>query len=290
MVGGLSCSTEKNYKNLWKKVCEENIMTEGRGAVVEFLDRHTYYMKRNYLLAIYHFLKDEEFRKELGVSEEDFLYYRKLMRDICLEDTLSRVKRDITENESENYISWDHVLRIRNIRKEMKDRKGRPSQGNHMMYIITCLYTYLPPQRGQVFYNCYIDKDIEGANMIDLSCGKLIVREHKVKKAYGTIELELGEELVEILREYKNKWLGCDGGRLLSTDQGKEVSESSFNRMMNNIFGNGISTNMLRKIYVSHMVGGGGMTIDERKKLAKNMGHSINTQEYMYHKRQFITV
>jgi hypothetical protein len=71
---------------------------------------------------------------------------------------------------------------------------------------------------------------------------------------------------------------------LLSTTTGRPVSEVSFNKLMTNIFGKGISTNMMRKIYVTDKLENEELSIAERKELAHIMGHNISTQEFMYNK------
>ena len=262
-------STRIKYDRLMKNMKHLEDFSD-REATMEFMEEQTVQMRRSYLLALVNHLKCIDDR------EDDYKYYRKICRDICLEDSLNRVKRAPTEREKSSYISWSEVLRIRSIREGLKDR----SNGDYMMYVIVCLYTYIPPQRGQVYYNCYIDKDVEGSNLIDLNVGKLFVRCHKTSKVYDTITINLPTGLIEVLIEYKSK---CIDGRLLSTSTGRVVSNVSFNGMMERIFGSGISTNMLRKIYVTNMLAD-DVNMDIRKDIAKKMGHSVSTQALIYNK------
>lgn len=266
----LSHKTRMKYNHLISNMKDLGDFSN-RELIMSFLDSQTFHMKRNYLLALIDYLKKD--------GGNDYKYYRNIARNVCMEDTLKRVKRAPTEDEKSNYISWKQILDIRSVREELKTR----SNSDHMLYIITCLYTYIPPQRGQVYYNCYIDRDVEGSNLIDLNKKELVVREHKTMKAYGNIIIELPDELVRILEEYKplsNK----NNYRLLSTTTGRPVSEVSFNKLMTNIFGKGISTNMMRKIYVTDKLENEELSIAERKELAHIMGHNISTQEFMYNK------
>ena len=61
------------------------------------------------------------------------------------------------------------------------------------------------------------------------------------------------------------------------------MDSSMFTSFIHSIFDKNISTDMLRKIYISHRVKE-GITMEERKRIADIMGHSVLTQEFMYNK------
>lgn len=267
MDNSLAPVTENKYKKLYDKIideCGENIPV-----ILVFLEKQTYFMRRHYLLAICHYRKDCP----------DIETYRALLRNICLEDNLARVKRPPTKREKENFMKWEDIIKLRNQRWEAVYH----SYGDHMIYVLLCLYTMIVPQRGQVYYNCYLDKDVEGSNFINLTTKVLVVREHKTKKTYGEIVLPICPELYDILKVYKEQWYKEEGGLLLKTSTGLAYNDSGFAKLMNTIFGKNISTNMLRKIYISSNVN--IMDIDSRKQLASQMGHSVTTQEFMYNKK-----
>ena len=256
--------TTRKYAHLMSKLSNWDL--SDIESVMTFLDAQSVFMRRDYLLAIVN-------------HNPDCKFYRKILRDFCLAETLSRVKRQMTEGERDNFMTWAEVIAIRECRKELKDR----SDGDHMIYVLLCLYTMLPPQRGQVYYNCWIDKDVKGANLLDLDGRRLVVRAYKTMKTYGDIVIELPDELVKVLIEWKPKCLA--DGRLLSTSTGRAVSESSFTHLMYTIFGQKVSTNMIRKIYVTNALKNEEISIDDRREMARLMGHSISTQEFMYNKK-----
>jgi hypothetical protein len=263
----LSDSTVGTYKRLM--ISLGHIDLGDRGMVNEFLSEQTTNMERMYLMAIINKLK-------VSGDGELLAYYQELGRKASLLDTLIRTKRPSTKEEKENYMAWSDILALVDVRHRLKNKDVY----SHMIYVLLSLYTLLPPQRGQVYYNCYIDKDVDKSNMIDTTQKKLIIRQHKTMGAYGSITLDISDELNAILLEWAPN---CIDSRLLSTARGKEVSGTSFTNLMYIIFGKKISTDMIRKIYITEKLKSIG-SLAEREKLASDMGHSVVIQEFMYNK------
>lgn len=239
-----------------------------RKTVLDFLGNQTPSMKRMYLMAIIDKIKDNK-------DTDTYEFYREMAREASVIDKFDRINRPMTEGEKANFIGWNQVIKLRDSRKE---RIGQ-SDYDHMMYVVLCLYTMLPPQRGQVYYNCYINRDVDGSNAIEIRDGRsmLVVRQHKTMRAYGEILLDINNELRDVLMQWYPR---CIDGKLLSCG-----SSTAFTNLMYNIFGQKISTDMLRKIYVTENVRNGNLSIIEREALARKMGHSLSTQEFMYNKK-----
>jgi integrase len=204
--------------------------------------------------------------------------YKELSRHYKKIDDDKRIKANSNAQEVENYIKWSDILELRETYKREDDTS--------LGYLILSLYTYIPPQRGQVFYNGYIfynpdDNYVLNNNVIDLNRRVLIINEYKTKKTYGTNVLNLPVTLIGILKE----WVESNGeGLLLKSKKGNQLKQPEFTQLLYKIFNKKISTDMIRKIYVSHIISSKTLTGAERKKLANDMGHSLSTQEFIYNK------
>ena len=260
-------------ERLYKTV--SNILDKDK--VVAYLDTLSLSNRKLTTVAIVMLIKDNT-----DIYDKDLLdFYGKLARDARNEDTIQRINRPATEQELESFIDWNDIIKLRETYNKKKNNNDR----DYMKYITLCLFTMLPPQRGQVFYNCYIDKDVEGSNILDIDKKILIIREYKTKRIYGTIELPLTDELIDIIKEWKLYKKKGDG-RLIYNIKGETMSTSVFTAFMYSIFNSNISTDMLRKIYISHKISE-GIDIKERQKLSEEMGHSVFLQEFIYNKKDF---
>lgn len=218
--------------------------------------------------------------KDNNVDQDTIDYFGVIARDTRVEDTIMRTKRDATVDEKENYMSWEDILELREDYNN-KIKTGTAKSRDEMKYVALCLFTMIPPQRGQVFYNCYIDREVPTANILKLDTKELIVREYKTKRLYGTKSIKLPQELVDVLTVWKPK---CINNILLPNNKFKPMDTSTFTSFMYSIFKQNISTDMLRKIYVSYRIKK-GITMEERKVLAEEMGHSVLVQEFNYVKK-----
>lgn len=221
--------------------------------------------------------------KELGRPQEEIDKYGKIARDSRLEDNITRINRNSTEQEQENFIPWDQIVARRVALEAHKDK----SLKDHMKYVVLSMFTLIAPQRGEVFMNCYINKDIEGSNIIDLTTKKFTVREHKTKRTRGTFIIDLPDELVVILQNwvdhYTKKELNREN-RLIFAAKHNPLQPPNFTFMMYAIFGSKISTDMIRKIYITYRVAQ-GMTMQERIDLAASMDHTLFQQEFTYNRK-----
>lgn len=214
--------------------------------------------------------------------------YGKMARDFRIKDAKMRKDRIPTERERAAVLDWDQIIEIRKVYKDcLNDPKciGEMTEGEYkrwyMKYVVLCLYTMIPPQRGQVFYNCYIDKDVPEANIFDTTAKQLIIRNEKTTKSYGIRTIKVPTELNDIVKEWKRV---SNSELLMPNAKGSAMSSPAWTQFMKSVFKRDVSTDMLRKIYVSHMIGDKGISMEERVKLADQMGHSASMQQHGYHK------
>lgn len=216
--------------------------------------------------------------------------YGKLARDYRIKDTKMRKDRAPTSRERGSMLDWPDIIAVRECYKKcLKDKACVAEMTSleyrrwYMKYVTLCLFTMIPPQRGQVFYNCYIDIDVKGSNMIDTKKSLLIVKHEKTTKSYGVRRIVLPTALNSIIKDWKEV-VAEDGYLLMPNAKGNMMSSPAWTQFMNSIFQRDMSTDMLRKIYVSYMITEKGISIDERQKLADIMGHSVLMQQHSYFK------
>ena len=215
--------------------------------------------------------------------------YGKLAREYRIKDSKMRKDRSATAKERETLLDWPDILQIKKCYKKCLEDKFCTDEMTeleykrwYMKYVALSLFTMIPPQRGQVFYNCYIDKDISGSNIIDTDKSELKIRNEKTTKTYGTRIIPLPKELNNIIKEWKK--IAGPPYLLMPSTKNEKLSSPAWTQFMNSIFKRDMSTDMLRKIYVSYMIGEKGINPDERKQLAEDMGHSLSVQQHMYNK------
>lgn len=216
--------------------------------------------------------------------------YGKLARQYRIEDTQMRKHRPATEKERLASLHWDDIIQIREAYgaclndPECTDEMTEKEYNRFFMkYVTLCLFTMIPPQRGQVFFKAYINRDLPDYNLIDLKKKQLIIRNEKTTKSYGTRIIDLPSDLVTVL----TKWHKVVGDSLLLPNSlGEEMSTQSFTQFLKGIFNRDISTDMLRKIYVSDKIHS-GVSREEREVMAAMMGHSLTQQAHSYDKQDW---
>ena len=266
----LDPKTEYGYGLYLRKLENLGIDIEDKKDVLDAIEHMSDAMKGWYLGAVVNKL-----RKDGKTVDPE---YGKILRRISDD----KVCRTITEKhkimESKAFTTWDKILWIREEIKKRGDRQD--------CHVLASLYTLLPPQRACVYKNCYIDKDVEGCNIIDTVAGELVIRHDKVSKKVGGRVLKLCDELIGIILEWKPKTAGNDY-RLFSTCRGKAFRDGDMGKFMERTFGEGRVTNIIRKIYTTYKLDS-DMSLEERREMADNMRHSIIVQEIFYNKPSLI--
>ena len=285
-------ATIKTYKSMLYKFFRECFNTDifniqllqDRKKVINYLDKLSTTSIKIITIAVVMLLKAANAPKEM-IDE-----YGKMARFSRIKDLKERQHRPTTKEEEEVYMPWSDIIKIRteyrnllNNDKYINTLTDLEYQRLFMKYITLCLFTYIPPQRGQVYFNCYIDKHPKGANYIDTRSGKLHIREYKTKRSYGDREINLPKPLIELIKTWE-KIHNCKKGLLLCNTQGRKMSTQSFTQFLHSIFRKNLSTDMIRKIYVSHILQNKGLNEERRKQLAFLMGHDIKTQIAFYNK------
>lgn len=219
--------------------------------------------------------------KELNFPQEEINPFAQIAKHTRIEDNLLRTKRGSTQQEIDNFITWNNILSIRQNYQQLATKNIQ----NHMKYIILCLFTYLPPNRGEIFINCYVNKDIPNYNILDTNTNKFIIRKHKTKSSLGTYTIPIPPDLQEILKEWVKVTINHND-LLLFTKNDTPLDSPNFTQLMYRIFQRKVSTDMLRKIYITHKLNdkNNPLSIEDRINLANQMGHTITQQDFTYNR------
>ncbi len=224
------------------------------------------HMKKNMSYAIYKILQVEKFEM-LKLYRSFYFLIAKIV------DTERKYKTP-EQHELDRKIEWDEIIQIRST---LRGNKGKNNSAFLRWYIV-CLYTYIVPLRQQDFINTrFTDSGFN--NFMDLENKKLIIKNYKTFKNHGIRTINICDELIEIIKEYRIKFNNTD---LMVRKVGgdKPMTNTGIGMFLKNIFG--FSSSMLRKIFISQKVHDENMNVENRKKTALNMGHSLISQQFDY--------
>lgn len=175
---------------------------------------------------------------------------------------------------------------------ELREKyRGATDHTNYIRYLLLALFTYLPPMRGQDYYNTHVINTTGindrvtflqslPYNFYDTATGILTLKDHKTVKSLGERKIEVPLELQNII----NQWMHINGTTyLIPTVSGTQMSHNGFTDLVQRIFKpRNISIDHIRHAYVTEVVP--TLSVDMAKKVAKMMGHSVSTQQMIYKK------
>ena len=230
-----------------------------------------------------------------AVGKQDKLIeeYRKILDELTSQYFKEISLNKKTDNQEKNWISLKELKKIMNSYAE--EVKGRDLKNKNKLnpkekvllqnYLLSALYLLIPPKR--LDYNVKIVKkkdEIKDDDNYLLNESKnnktFIIQDYKTSNKYGTQEFIVPKKLNNII----NLWLKFnDSGFLLVNNRGGRLSSNGLGKMIAKVFkptGKQITLNLLRKITISELVD--HEAIKKNKKLAEQMGHSVNVQQSVY--------
>lgn len=145
-----------------------------------------------------------------------------------------------------------------------------------IMRLIIGLYAYMPALRTEDWTSLrrYEGETVLEGNNLNLGKGVMEILDYKTSETHGKRIIVLSEELKVLIREY----YGTSRGEYFLMKGEKRMTSEELQRILRKTLG--ISSNELRKIYISEMVP--YLSKKERMKLGTMMGHSIEMQEFVY--------
>jgi len=233
-------------------------------------------------------------------SKKDLIdFYGKLAKAYRIQDKDMRKNREATEEEKITHITWSYIKEMKKSYKDFlmnSDKSFMPELAYKRLFMgWVCfeLLTIIPPQRGECLFNCYINKDVKGSNIIDTKKRQWIIRESKTKRSYGERIIPLNDCLIEVIKQWM-EISNCKDGLLICNDMGSKMSTQSYTQFLNStVFrtyaSRNVSTDDLRKAYVTHMIVHIGVDKKERDTMARVLGHSPETMMCLYFKPELET-
>jgi hypothetical protein len=232
------------------------------------------------------------------------IYYDKMMtigNDLKNVDTASK-----TNKQKMNWLSWETITDIKNKLKESvlhfsKNKAINENQYQILLhYIVLLLYYDLPPRRNQDYQFMDVvgeyNNEPSTINLLDYKNKRFIFNKYKTNKKYGQQIVDFkpvdGDEKLKEFNEGLDIYLKFNPLNpkpslkfpkntafpfLVYPNSSTFTAVNSITRILNKIFQKKVSSSMLRHIYLSTKY-----DIDEMKKDAVDMGHSLNQQrEYL---------
>lgn len=192
-----------------------------------------------------------------------------------------------TDKQEANWKNYDEIKNIVDAslerikpllkKKELNDKEYKDLQD----FVILALTSgvYFPPRRSSDWVFMKI-QNVDKANDNFIDKNNFVFNKYKTAKFYNQQTVDIPKDLKKIL----NKFIKFNPHEYLLTDgQGKQLSTVRLTQKLNTIFGNKISTSMLRHIFLSSKLKD-IPALNELKQIATEMGHSVNEQlQYIKH-------
>ena len=275
----LSDGSLKTYnsviKNLLKKLntYDIDIFYKEPAKVFNILENYEYSKRKTMTAAVIVLIQNQ-------ASESVLNKYKKLLLEDVNKYREFKETQEKTEKEKENWISMQEINNIyEDLEKEAnilfkKNNLNMQEVQRLQNFIILSFYHLIPPRRLLDFSEMKI-KDYKEDDDNYIKGDKLIFNKYKTKKNYGTQTVDMPKNLYNIYR----KWLNFNDTNFLFFDRNNnKLSKVTLNQRLNKIFNKNISVNMLRHIYISEKVLKDTPALQDLKKTAEKMGHSVNEQ------------
>lgn len=185
---------------------------------------------------------------------------------------------EMSEREKEAYVSFDKI-------EEKRDNLEKGS----MNRLILSMYTLIPPQRSGDFYSTKVyrkppqgdKKNTENYIILNKNNSKLVMNDYKTYGEYGqnviNIPQTLKEEIEASLEKKPRKYLIVNNqGKPFADNENPRKDITNFiNSRLKSLFNNGYYFNLIRHAYDTDRRADNE---EDRKKQARAMGHSMQTQ------------
>ncbi len=209
-----------------------------------------------------------KYMKTINIGDQNLLkklndYYMNMSNEYVLQ----KDKNEKTKQENSNWIQYEELLKYKNKIK------------NDLQFLaLFKIYTEIPPVRNDVYNIKFKNYNQETENYFDKENSIIVINEYKESKVYGKVVLDLNKTLVNNLKMLSKK---SPDDYVFHNKSGIPFSDSKtfsvyFTSKFNKLCGKNIGTTMLRKIYISWF-NEQNPTLEERKRVAHIMGHSVNT-------------
>lgn len=231
----------------------EDFLYEYKKIIQSIDDMKNITTKKTYIASILYILRPYEDKRKKIYS--DYLFK---LKDIINEEKLNQNKND---KEIKNWIKPEELKTIYNNLKNnyellLSDKTIKNSDYQKLQdYIIISLYFLQKPRRLKDYTELkYNNIDIKKDNYIDFKNKQFIFNDFKTKKKFinNKVDIEnslLNKLLLFIKLKKNNKYLNNE--YILESNNNQKLSSVNLNYRLNNLLGDNISVNMLRKSYLT---------------------------------------
>ena len=233
---------------------------------VERLKGYATGTRQVYLYSLYDYYKSQG--KEIpGLKEQSVTLKAGLLTEAK--------KQEKTPKQKENWLEWKDVLRVR-----VELKKEQDTYGQHLHYLILCLYTMIPPLRLDwatgIIHNTEAPVPAEG-NVLDLKNNCFHLRNYKTARTHGALTLPIPEDLQIVLKDSLTRFpRKAVLGQARNMDL--PINAANLSQHLLNIFqkkaGRRISVQILRRSFVSHQMAG-EPSLAEQERRATALGHTF---------------
>lgn len=255
--------------------------------VIQSIDDKSITVKQNLMTAILAVLRYPP--KNININPQILDIYDKYATDIVKKSKEIKEFHVRNEKETMNWLPWGSIItKYNEYNLAIQPLINKlPKNKNELItfqrYIILLIYTQIPPLRCQEYLDAIINNDVPGKNTIDLINKKFIVKHHKTVNSHGIKIIDLPEIVITRIKEWQ-QFNGYRDYLFISLNKNAPMDRICLLQQFHKIFEPyKIGPTMLRKIYISEILTW-NISMDERKKIANIMGHTIETQEFTYKK------
>lgn len=211
--------------------------------------------------------------------------YQKLMLEDCKVVNDEYKTQTKNKKQEDNWVAIDTIKTIyENHLKEVEKFFKTPVLLNYQKVIDFWLLAFLGAGVSGIVPRRSMDYALLKINDYDplvdnyYKSGKMYFNKYKTSKVYGQQVVDIPKNLMQLVK----KWVKLNPTNyFLFSSNMKPITSSQVNKMLNNIFGKNISTDILRHIYISDCYKSIPALNDMLDK-ATEMGHSLNTSlEYI---------
>jgi hypothetical protein len=190
--------------------------------------------------------------------------------------------------------AWEVILKKVEEQTKKKEESGKVDE---LVYVVPNLYTMFPPRRNIDYTEMKITTNYDPSFskkfnylVIGVEDGKTAMRyvfnRYKTDGVYHQKIFDVPDDLVEVLKKWIKAMDKKDDDFLLTTRFGSALGSEDITDVLNRVFGKGISTQMLRHMYLDkYNTTGREDIIKEMMGDADRMAHSISTQQQTYVKK-----
>jgi hypothetical protein len=235
--------------------------------------------------------------KEQHLYKTIYKFYSELLKE-KLDKRDGVDKKEMTETQKENWLSWEDVdKKYKELKADVDKFKGDKSISRKNFetlvdYLVLSLYFLVPPRRNMDYLTMYVllrdakpeELEPEIKNYLDLQNQEFIFNQYKTKRFYGQQKEAIPDELMEVIRiwlKFHPTLNGMTGKKarevkLFVNHEGIAQTLVNFVTLrLNKIFGRKVASTLLRHIFITHKFGD---EFEEMSKTANAMGHSLSEQ------------